>query len=256
MKLGLIGTGIIGEAFVRGLINVGRFEDEIWVSRRSDSRSASLAADFAQISIANENQEILDRCDTLILAVLPEQVESVLQDLQFRDDHLLLSIVSSITLKSLSQWAAPCTQIYRGIPLPPIEFGVGPIPICPPCPQLEPMLSSVGTVVSLTDEDQFLSIAVGSALMAMFYEMVSKTAMFMQKGGLPPHESALYATSMWHALAGNTTRVDHQELHQMSNDCLTPGGLNEQVLFGLRDANWYGLLEKEMDGIKERLSRY
>ena len=86
--------------------------------------------------------------------------------------------------------------------------------------------------------------------------MVSKTAMFMQKGGLPPHESALYATSMWHALAGNTTRVDHQELHQMSNDCLTPGGLNEQVLFGLRDANWYGLLEKEMDGIKERLSRY
>ena len=256
MKLGLIGTGIIGEAFVRGLINVGRFEDEIWVSRRSDSRSTSLAADFAQISIANENQEILDRCDTLILAVLPEQVESVLQDLQFRDDHLLLSIVSSITLKSLSQWAAPCTQIYRGIPLPPIEFGVGPIPICPPCPQLEPMLSSVGTVVSLTDEDQFLSIAVGSALMAMFYEMVSKTAMFMQKGGLPPHESALYATSMWHALAGNTTRVDHQELHQMSNDCLTPGGLNEQVLFGLRDANWYGLLEKEMDGIKERLSRY
>ena len=167
MKLGLIGTGIIGEAFVRGLINVGRFEDEIWVSRRSDSRSASLAADFAQVSVANENQEILDRCDTLILAVLPEQVESVLQDLQFRDDHLLLSIVSSITLKSLSQWAAPCTQIYRGIPLPPIEFGVGPIPICPPCPQLEPMLSSVGTVVSLTDEDQFLSIAVGSALMAL-----------------------------------------------------------------------------------------
>ncbi len=256
MKLGLIGTGIIGEAFVRGLINVGRFEGEIWVSRRSDSRSSSLSADFAQVSVADENQEILDRCDTLILAVLPEQVESVLQDLQLRDDHLLLSIVSSITLKSLSQWAAPCTQIYRAIPLPPIEFGVGPIPICPPCPQLDPMLSSVGTVVSLTDEDQFLSIAVGSALMAMFYEMVSKTAIFMQKGGLPPHESALYATSMWHALAGNTTRVDHQELHQMSNDCLTPGGLNEQVLFGLRDSNWYSLLEKEMDGIKERLSRY
>lgn len=256
MKLGLIGTGIIGEAFVRGLVNVGKFEGDILVSARSADRSARLAADFAQVSIYDSNQTIVDHCDLLILAVLPEQAESVVQQLELRSDQILLSIVSSITLVSLREWAAPCSQIYRAIPLPPIEHGVGPIPICPPCPQLEPLLSSIGTVVSLTSEDQFLSVAVGSALMAMFYELVSGTAKFMEQNGLPADAAALYATSMWHSLAGSTMLVDEHELHQMSNDCLTPGGLNEQVLFGLRDANWYGLLEKEMNGIKDRLSKY
>ena len=128
--------------------------------------------------------------------------------------------------------------------------------MCPPSPELEKLLGSVGTVVPLSDEEQFLAIAVGSALMAMFYEMVSKTAKFMEGEGLSPKASAQYASSMWHALAGNTTRATPEELHNLTDECLTPGGLNEQVLFGLRDANWYGLLEKEMIGIKDRLSKY
>ena len=256
MKIGFIGTGIIGEAFVKGLYRVGNFDGEMIISLRTAEKSAKLAAEFPQIIVSECNQSIVDESELIILAVLPEQCESVVCGLNFRPDQTILSIVSSITLKSLHEWAAPVTDIYRGIPLPPIEFGVGPFPICPPAPKLEPLLNSVGTVVSLTNEDQFLSIAVGSAMMAMFYEVVSTTASYMTKEGLPAAESALYATSMIHALADSTLRVDDTELQAMSEDCLTPGGLNEQVLHGLRGRGWYSDLEAEMDGIRDRLSKY
>ncbi|MFK7802304.1 MAG: NAD(P)-binding domain-containing protein [Anaerolineae bacterium] len=256
MKLGLIGTGIIGEAMIKGLYRVGKFEGSSMVSLRTAERSSKLAAEFPLVAVAKDNQEIVDFADLLILAVLPEQCESVMQGLNFKEGQTILSIVSSITLKSLGDWGAPVTKIYRGIPLPPIEFGLGPFPICPPAPELDSLLNSVGTVVSLTNEDQFLSIAVGSAMMAMFYEVVSTTAGYMEKEGLPASESALYASSMMYALADSTMRVNHEGLHQMSEDCLTPGGLNEQVLHGLRGRNWYTELEGEMDRIRDRLSKY
>lgn len=256
MKLGLIGTGIIGEAFVRGLLTAGNFAGEIFVSKRSEERSARLSADFDQVTVMNSNQEIVEQSDTIILAVLPEQTESVMRELSFTADQIILSIVSSITLKSLAEWGAPCEKIFRGIPLPPIENGIGPFPICPPSPELDSLLSSVGTVVSLENEDQFLSIAVGSAMMAMFYEMVATTAEYMETAGLPAAPAAQYATSMMHALADTAMNVDEKELHQLSQTCLTPGGLNEQVLFGLRDAGWYQTLKVEMKGIEDRLSKY
>lgn len=256
MKLGLIGTGMIGEAMIKGLYRIGGFEGETLVSLRTADRSARLAAEFPQVSVSDCNQTIADACDLLILAVLPEQCEAVVRELHLSADQTILSIVSSITLESLRRWAAPATEIYRGIPLPPIEFGVGPFPICPPAPKLAPLLGSVGTVVSLTDEAQFLSVAVCSGLMATFYEMVSTTANYMTQTGLPAAESALYATSMMHALAELSMRADADALQGMSEDCLTSGGLNEQVLHGLRRRGWYGDLEAEMDGIRDRLSQY
>ncbi|MEM8863357.1 MAG: NAD(P)-binding domain-containing protein [Chloroflexota bacterium] len=256
MKLGLIGTGIIGEACVKGFYRVGNLQDEMFISKRSEEKSAALAAEFPQITVLDCNQEIVDRCDVLILAVLPEQAEAVLRSLKLRPELRLLSIVSSITLQSLGEWAAPVTKISRAIPLPPIEFGLGPIPMCPPTPELDYLLGPVGTVVSLTDETQFLSITVGSALMAMYYEMTSNIAKYMKDGGLSADEAARYSSSMMVALADSTQREDYEGLVQMSEECLTPGGLNEQVLIGLRRAGWYDSLEKEMDGIKTRLSKY
>lgn len=91
--------------------------------------------------------------------------------------------------------------------------------------------------------------------MGMFYEMVATTAAYMEKEGLPATESALYATSMLHSLADSTLRADWVELQQMSEQCLTPGGLNEQVLNGLRQAGWYKKLENQMDGIRDRLKK-
>ncbi|MEM9774774.1 MAG: NAD(P)-binding domain-containing protein [Chloroflexota bacterium] len=256
MKIGLIGTGIIGEACIKGFYRVGKFNGEMFISRRSEDKSAALADEFLQITVLDDNQAIVDSCDLLILAVLPEQTEAVLKSLTLRPDQRMLSLVSSITLGSLAEWAAPVTKISRAIPLPPIEFGLGPIPICPATPELDFLLDPVGVVVALTDEEQFLSIAVGSALMAMYYEMTSNIAVYMKNGGLAAEEAARYASSMMVALADSTERVNYDELLQMSEDCLTPGGLNEQVLFGLREAGWYDSLEKEMEGIKTRLSKY
>ena len=45
-----------------------------------------------------------------------------------------------------------------------------------------------------------------------------------------------------------------QELQDVSTECLTAGGLNEQLLNATRGAGWYDELKVELDRILERVS--
>src|SRR5271154_4917298 len=69
--LGFIGTGTITHAIVTGLCNAQDPPPQIWVSPRSNRRARELAASYPNVHVASSNQEVLDRTDTVMLAVLP-----------------------------------------------------------------------------------------------------------------------------------------------------------------------------------------
>lgn len=252
---GFIGTGAITEAMVAGLCTVGGLKDKVVVSTRSEVRSARLAEQFSNVEVLADNQAIVDCCDVVIVALLPQQASSVLPDLHFRAGQQVLSVIAGLQLDALRDLVAPATGVYRGIPMPPVEYGLGPFPVCPPAPALVSLLEGIGTVVPVTDEHQFQALAGGSALMAAFYEFTATTARWIEGQGVPTREAALYSSSMLHALAHMTTRVDAGQLQAMSEECLTAGGLNEQVLFELRDHEWFGHVGHALDGIMRKLDQ-
>ena len=64
MKAGIIGTGSIGSA-ATGLARAGH---DVTVSRRGEVQSASLAAAFPNITVA-ENQSVLDQSEIVFIAL-------------------------------------------------------------------------------------------------------------------------------------------------------------------------------------------
>ncbi|MDA9981656.1 NAD(P)-binding domain-containing protein, partial [Gammaproteobacteria bacterium] len=236
MVIGFIGTGGITEAIVTGLFNCAGHDQPILVSERNRARSHRLAATFDLIEVVEHNQEIVDRCDWVVISVLPEQTSDVLSKLRFHKAHHVISLSAGITLETLRPLIFPATRVCRAIPMPPIEFGLGPTPICPPDPETAALFNRVGTAVAVDNEKQFTALAASSAVMATFFAWVASNARWLESKNVPAKESALYATSVLHALATMTTHTDAEGLQAMSEACLTPGGLNEQVLEGVRKA--------------------
>ncbi len=253
--LGFIGTGAITEAIIIGLYQCGDYQGKILISERSRSRSAKLRDLFPLVEIIADNQTIVDQCDDVVIAVLPEQAREVLSSLRFQPQHHVISVIAGIKLEALSSMIKPATQVCRAIPMPPIEFDLGPVPICPRDEQAEALFSRVGTAVAVDSETQFTALAAGSAVMAAFYELVASLARWLEQRGIPAKEASLYATNMIHSLASLTTKADASALQTMSEECLTAGGLNEQLLLGCKDAGWIEIMQTELDGIMTRLDK-
>ena len=112
-----------------------------------------------------------------------------------------------------------------------------------------------GTAVAVDDERQFQALAVVTALMAMFFEQVASAANWLEGEGVPAPEAASYASSMFQALANLTTLEDPEGLAAMAEECLTAGGVNEQVLHELRDAGWFDTYRARLDRIMDRFDK-
>jgi pyrroline-5-carboxylate reductase len=253
MRIGFVGTGGIAEAIITGLLRNGECEHELLISRRSRRRSERLAKLSETIKVLDENQAIVDQVDWVVISVLPNQAVPVLESLCFRDQQTILSLVAGLSVSSLQSLVQPAENIHRLIPMPPIEKGLGPIPIHPPNPSVESFFGQIGTAIPVSDEQLFTTFSACSAVMASFFELVATLARWMESKGVDSRSAAAYAKSMIHALSSLALEANDTQLQELSVECLTKGGLNEQVLQECRDANWFDVIPAKLDRILMRL---
>jgi len=252
-RIGFIGIGAIAEAVIRGLLNHGGYAGSIVVSRRSESRSNALADAFSSIQVRPDNQEIVDQCDWVFLSVLPQQTPDVLAKLNFRETQSIVSLVAGYSIQQISQMAKPVGNVVRLVPLPPIEKGLGPLPVCPPNSSLSQLFRSCGQVVDVEDESQLTTLFSVSGLMSMHHEMVAKVVEWMIDQGLDSATSTAYASQVFHGLTAIESTSSPQELQELPDESTTAGGLNEQVLRELRDLDWFETLKGRLDRLARRL---
>ena len=72
MKLGFIGTGNITVAVVNGICGSKIAFKKILVSPKNKSHALKLSKKFKKVSIAKNNQEIVDKCNWIFLAITPK----------------------------------------------------------------------------------------------------------------------------------------------------------------------------------------
>lgn len=254
MKLGFIGTGAIAEAVIIGMLDAKAFDGEVIVSKRSESRSAMLAKRFSQVKIEEDNQAIVEQSDWVFVSVLPAQAEMLLSQLRFRREQFVISMVAGRTLASLAELVRPATNVFRIIPLPPIEQGLGPLPLTPPNDDIAALFNCFGTAVQVEDEKQFSAFSASSAIMASFYELVASQARWLMNQGVADADATRYATAILHSLAETTLGTSPSDLQGMAEECLTVGGLNEQVLNESVSEGWFTQMNGRLDRIAKRLA--
>ena len=253
MRLGFIGTGKIASSVITGICTSKISFQKILISRRNKNIAQKLKKRFRKVYIAKNNQEIVDKCNWIFLAVTPKVGKKILPKLKFRSNQKVISFIATINLAQLKKTLGNKIKIVRAIPLPPISLKKGPVPICPPDKQVKGFFDKIGTTIEIKNERLSKNFWATSAMMAPFYEILKVLSDWLVKRGIKRNEAQKYITSLFVALSVDSVNNSIKHLKHLVADSQTPGGLNEQAVKGLRRAKFYKSLEKSLNTILKRL---
>jgi len=116
--LGLIGGGIMGEAIIKGLLKAKKIKaKEFFVSDVRKERLSYLEKTY-KIKATKDNTELVRACSTIILAVKPQDVQKVLEEvkLAITPNHLLISIAAGIKTHFLESCLSKEVPVIRVMP--------------------------------------------------------------------------------------------------------------------------------------------
>ena len=255
MRLGFIGTGKIASSVITGICNSKISFKKILISPRNRNVAQRLKRKFRKVSIAKNNQEIVNACNWVFLAVTPKVGKKIIPNLKFRSNQKVISFIATINLAQLRKAIGKKVKIVRAIPLPPISIRKGPVPICPPDKQVKSFFNKLGTTVEIKNEKSSKNFWATSGMMAPFYELLKVLSDWLVKRGIKRNEAQKYITSLFVALSEDSIMNSKKDLKYLVKDSQTPKGLNEQAVKQLRKAGFYRSLEKSLNSILKRLNK-
>jgi pyrroline-5-carboxylate reductase len=227
--LGFIGTGTITEAIVTGIVLRGEPVPAIVVSPRSAKTAARLAELSPQVSVAPDNQAVVDTADMLFLAVRPNVAEEVVRALRFRPGQQVVSLIATVDHSTLASWIDVPVNIVRAVPLPFVATRSGVTTVFPPDPTVEALFSTLGTAVACSTIEEFDVFAAASALMGSYFGIMDHVVGWMRINGLTAESARTYLAQHFFSLSTVAMDNPSASLESLRHEYSTKGGLNEQM---------------------------
>jgi pyrroline-5-carboxylate reductase len=253
MTYGVLGVGEIAEAIVTGLAEGVHEPPRILLSPRNPARAAALASRFPSVSVASDNQSLVDGASTLVLSLRPRDARPVLRELSFRADQAIVSVMAGISLDELAALVAPAEQLSRAIPLPPVARRSGITAIHPDAAAAHALFDRLGAVIAVDDVAAFEAMSAATATIAAHLRYLAAIGDWLSEHGVPPEQASRYVSSIFVGLA-ETLRDGNTDLDGLARAHATPGGLNERFAAMLDDAGTFELVGRSLDAIYEGLS--
>lgn len=249
-KIGFIGAGNMAGALIKGLLRAGQHAPgDLWASDPIDAQLRRLKR-LHKIDITRDNRELVRQSQTVILAVKPQNMAAVLDDIrpEVTPRKLFVSIAAGFPLRRLETGLGGQARVVRVMPNTPVLVGRG-ISVAvagsratpPDLKQTLKLFKAVGEAVSITGEDLLDAVTAlsgsGPAFVYLFAESLIEGGV---RGGLPQTLAAQLAHATIGGAAAMLTEsgLSSRELRDMvtSPGGTTLAGLNTLESFHVRDA--------------------
>jgi pyrroline-5-carboxylate reductase len=177
--IAVLGAGKIGEALLSGLLKAGRSADDLMFTERYPERSADLTKRYGIRSVTVP--EAAEQAEVLVVAVKPQDIDPVLDDLApvLRPESLVVSLCAGLPTALYERRLPAGTPVVRVMPNTPMVVGEAMSAISPgraaTATQLEQaaeMLRSVGEVVQVPEAQQDAVTALSGSGPAYFFFLV------------------------------------------------------------------------------------
>ena len=255
MKLGFIGTGKIASSVITGICNSKIIFKQIIVSPKNRKIANNLKKKFKKITIAKNNQEVIDKAHWIFLSVTPKVGEKIIKDLKFKASQTVVSFISTINLSELKKMIKVKSKIVRAIPLPPISLKKGPVPIYPPNKKVKSFFDKIGSTIEIKNEKLSINFWSISGMMASYYDLLRTKSDWLVKKGIKRQDAQKYITSLFLALSEDAVIHSKKELKHLVNESQTPKGLNEQGLKEMSKRGVYKSVINTLNSIHKRLNK-
>ena len=248
---GVLGVGSIARAIVIGLCEGVADPPRIVLSPRGAAVSAELAGRYPTVSVAADNQGVVDGAD-LVIVCLRKPDAALLGDLTWRPEQVVVSAVAGVGIPQLTEWVTPAARVCRSVPMPPVADRAGLTAVHPPLAEARALFDKLGSTLEVEGVVAYEALSATSATLAGFFEYLTTQTDWLEESGIPSADARRYvAATFAGALSSLQGAPDFAEL---AAEYATPGGVNEQVARELREAGAFDTLAMALDDALGRLA--
>lgn len=127
LRWGFIGAGKMATALIRGMLRAGTTSPEfVCASDPIAAARASLASESGATAF-DTNEEVVRHSDVLVLAVKPQSMSTVLEEIRgsVTSEHLIISIAAGVSLATITTGLGAERRLARVMPNTPALVGEG-----------------------------------------------------------------------------------------------------------------------------------
>lgn len=245
-KIAFVGGGNMAEAVLGGLIRHKTLDRaQILIAEKNPERCAYLQQEY-QVETVSDNQEAARRSQTIFLAVKPQILNEVKEEIRpfLSENHLVISILAGTSRAKLAAALGESASIVRVMPNLPAQVGFGvsaitfPDSIAPEARDwVTAILRSVGEVVEVPESLQDVVTAVsGSGPGYMFYIAQHWIDAAVDNGLAEDIARRLVTETM--AGSAELLRQRPDTPAELVRKVATPGGTTEAGLSALQQADF------------------
>ncbi|MCE8426184.1 MAG: pyrroline-5-carboxylate reductase [Candidatus Methanoperedens sp.] len=116
-KIGFIGTGKMGEALIRGILHAGLVTPDRIYAGDMDIAKLQIIGKDCGINICKANSEVVNNSDIILIAVKPQIVPSVLNEINKSiHDQIIISIAAGVPIAVFENNLPHGTKVVRVMP--------------------------------------------------------------------------------------------------------------------------------------------
>src|SRR5438552_13752954 len=103
-RVGFLGAGKMATALARGWLQAGLIARQTMAGDPSEQARKSFWSETG-LAVSADNREVVSACDLLLIAVKPQSLPVLMQEIQpaLQPRHLIVSIAAGISLRQLAE---------------------------------------------------------------------------------------------------------------------------------------------------------
>lgn len=260
LTIGFIGAGNMATALIEGLLDNGIAPGQLHASNRSNTKLDALAA--RGINTTTDNAAVVAASDVVVLAVKPQVLGGVLQELRqtvSERPRLLISVAAGIQIASLEAWTSSEQAIVRCMPNTPSLVGAGASGLYANAKvteeqkaQAAAIMEAVGIACWLEEEQQLDAVtALSGSGPAYFFLMMEAMEAAGTALGLSPEVARRLClqTAFGSAKLALESQVEPSELRRRVT---SPGGTTEAALKQFEQDGYRDLVARALGAAARR----
>lgn len=254
-KLAFIGGGNMARSLIGGLVADGFDPQHIHVSDRNPAHLESLKANHS-VQTFTDNTAAINGCNVILLAIKPQQLQSVVKQLapHWQSNTLLISIAAGIRLADIARWLQQDkAALVRAMPNTPSLVQAGASALCAnefvnneQHELAESILRSVGLALWVDEETKIDAVtALSGSGPAYFFLVMEAMENAAKELGLEAEIARLLCIQTAFGSAKMALESD-ETAATLREQVTSPGGTTERALHELEDGDLRGLFENAL----------
>ena len=260
-NIGFIGGGNMATSLIGGLVATGTAPGTIWVSDPETPKLDALIQRFG-VNASGDNGVVASRCATVVLAVKPQIMNTVVQALApVLGEHrpLLVSIAAGVREADINRWAGGDMAIVRTMPNTPALVGCGATALFANA-KVDPaqreragaILAAVGITIWVGDETQLDAVTALSGSGPAYYFLLME---IMQATGEAMGLDADAARRLTLQTALGAARIANESDDPpavLRERVTSPNGTTERALVTMREGGIDKVVADGIHGARQR----